>query len=51
MEVKVVLKYRDVAGNEYSYRSQRPLKEAIHPIRIGTDPAERIANAIEKLTK
>ena len=51
VEVKVVLKYRDVAGNEYSYRSQRPLKEAIHPIRIGTDPAERIANAIEKLTK
>jgi hypothetical protein len=44
-DVAVALKYRDVAGNEYSYRSQRPLKEAINPIRIGTDPAERIAMA------
>ena len=51
VEVKVVLKYRDLAGNEYSYRSQRPLKEAIHPIRIGTDPTERIARAIENLTR
>lgn len=51
VDVVVILKYRDVAGNKYTYRSQRPLKEAINPIRIGTDPAERIAKAIEKLSK
>lgn len=48
-DVVVVLKYRDVAGNEYSYRSQRPLKEAIKPILIGSDPADKIVKAIEKL--
>jgi hypothetical protein len=47
----VMLKYRDVAGNEYTHQSGRPLTEAINPIRIGTDHVERIAKAIEKLSK
>lgn len=50
-EVAVRLKYRDINGREYSYKSTRPLKEAINPIRIGSDPLEKIARAIEKLAK
>lgn len=50
-ESVVKLKYRDVAGNEYVYCSKRPLKEAVNPIRIGTDPADKIVKAIEKLAR
>jgi hypothetical protein len=48
--IAVLLKYHDVAGNEYEYRSQRPLREAITPITLGIDPVIRIAQAIEKLS-
>jgi hypothetical protein len=48
---KVTLRYRDVAGHEYDYQSQRPLREAINPIRIGTEPADKIVKAIKELAK
>jgi hypothetical protein len=50
-EVVVFLRYNDVAGNSYEYRSSRPLREAISPKRLGTEPAEIIAKAIRELSK
>jgi hypothetical protein len=50
-ETAVVLKYRDIAGNQYEYRSSMPLREAINPIQLGIDPAERIARAIGELKR
>ena len=47
----VVLTYFDLAGNRYSYRSQRSLGESISPIQMGTDPVGLIVKAIEKLSR
>jgi len=41
--VVLACKYRDIAGNQFVYKSSRPLKEAVSPIQLGPDHLERIA--------
>ena len=47
----VTLRYKDVTGHEYDFQSQRPLREAINPIRVEAKPADKIVKAIHELGK
>jgi hypothetical protein len=48
-DVKLVVEYSDLAGNEYQYISNTPLGEGLGPITIGNDVEQEIAKNLAKI--
>jgi len=50
-DVELSVAYKDLAGNEYEYKTKLDILGAFGPMRIGSDPIEKIAKSLESIAK
>ncbi len=49
--VELTVNYRDLAGNAYSFKTKLDIERSFGPMRIGSDPTEKIAKSLESIEK
>ena len=50
-DVGLSVAYKDLAGNEYEYKTKLDILGSFGPMRIGSDPREKIAKSLESIDK
>lgn len=49
--VELKVNYKDLLGNSYSYIANLDIESSFGPMRIGTDPLQKIAKSLESIEK